>query len=167
MIGNTTDADTTPPGPWQASARVVPPSWTDFNGHMNEARYLQAFSQATDELMAFLGCDADYIAAGQSFFTAETHLRHLDEVMAGATIRIAILVLAGEGRRMHLFSQMFEGDRPVATAEQMLIHMDLAARRATPPGSTVARALARLTAAHAALPRPAGIGRHVGQPRDP
>ena len=28
--------------------RAVPLDWTDYNGHMNEARYLQAFGDATD-----------------------------------------------------------------------------------------------------------------------
>jgi len=154
-----------PPAPWQAEARVVPLSWTDYNGHMNEARYLEAFSQATDQLMGWIGCDADYVAAGQSYFTAETHIRHLDEVRAGALIRVEILVLSGQGRRMHLFQQMFEGARLLATAEQVLVHVDLTSRRASIPADHVARALAALARAHAELRRPEGIGRHVGQPR--
>ncbi len=154
-----------PPAPWQAAARAVPLSWTDYNGHMNEARYLEAFSQATDQLMGWIGCDADYVAAGQSYFTAETHIRHLDEVRAGALIRVEILVLSGQGRRMHLFQQMFEGARLLATAEQVLVHVDLTSRRASIPADHVARALAALARAHAELRRPEGIGRHVGQPR--
>jgi len=34
--------------------RAVPLDWTDYNGHMNEARYLQAFGDATDKLMALV-----------------------------------------------------------------------------------------------------------------
>ncbi len=64
--------------------RAVPLDWTDYNGHMNEARYLQAFGDATDRFMEVVGCDAAYIASGGSYFTAETHICHLDEVRAGA-----------------------------------------------------------------------------------
>jgi len=63
--------------------RAVPLDWVDYNGHMNEARYLQAFGDATDRFMELVGCDSDYIESGGSYFTAETHIRYLDEVHAG------------------------------------------------------------------------------------
>ena len=46
-------------------SRSVPPDWTDYNDHMNEARYLQAFADATDAFMRLIGVDADYIAHGR------------------------------------------------------------------------------------------------------
>ena len=58
-------------------ARQVPPDWVDYNGHMNEARYLTAFSDGTDRLLLWAGMDAACIAAGHSVFTVETHIRHL------------------------------------------------------------------------------------------
>ena len=142
--------------------RVVPLDWTDYNGHMNEAKYLQAFGDATDRMMLLVGCDADYIATGGSFFTAETHIRHLDEVHAGATIRIETQVLLGEGKKMHLFHQMFEGERALATGEHMLIHVSLETRRASTPAPALAKTLARIANAHAALPIPDGEGKSVG-----
>ena len=142
--------------------RVVPLDWTDYNGHMNEAKYLQAFGDATDRMMLLVGCDADYIATGGSFFTAETHIRHLDEVHAGATIRIETQVLLGEGKKMHLFHQMFEGERALATGEHMLIHVSLETRRASTPAPALAKTLARIANAHAALPIPDGVGNSVG-----
>lgn len=142
--------------------RAVPLDWTDYNGHMNEARYLQAFGDATDRMMLLVGCDADYIATGGSYFTAETHIRHLDEVHAGAVIRIETQVLLGEGKKMHLFHRMFAGDRELATGEHMLIHVSLETRRASDPAPHLAETLARVAAAHSALPRPAGAGKAVG-----
>ena len=62
-------ADSAGPGPLCTVDRAVPLDWTDYNGHMNEARYLQAFSDASDRLMEIAGCDAAYVAAGGSFFT--------------------------------------------------------------------------------------------------
>ena len=142
--------------------RVVPLDWTDYNGHMNESKYLQAFVDATDRTRPLVGCDADYIATGGSFFTAETHIRHLDEVHAWATIRIETQVLLGEGKKMHLFHQMLEGERALATGEHMLLHVSNETRRASTPAPALAKTLARIANAHAALPIPDGVGKSVG-----
>lgn len=142
--------------------RAVPLDWTDYNGHMNEARYLQAFGDATDQLMKIIGCDADYIASGGSYFTAETHIRHIDEVHAGIKFRIDTQVIAGEGKKLHLFHRLMAGERLIATGEHMLIHVSLETRKASFPDDRVAVPLAKLADAHAALPKPAGIGASVG-----
>ena len=142
--------------------RAVPLDWTDYNGHMNEARYLQAFGDATDQLMLMIGCDADYIQSGGSYFTAETHIRHLDEVHAGAEIEVRTQCLLGEGKKLHLFHQMMSGDRLLATGEHMLIHVSLETRKASEPAAQVSGPLAKLAKAHANLPRPEGAGSAVG-----
>jgi len=142
--------------------RAVPLDWTDYNGHMNEARYLQAFGDATDQLMHIVGCTPEYIASGGSYFTAETHIRHVDEVHAGARIEVRTQVLLGQGKKLHLFHEMFEGDRLLATGEHMLIHVSLETRKASEPDDRVAVPLARLATAHADLPRPKGAGAAVG-----
>ncbi|MFY0690732.1 MAG: carnitine 3-dehydrogenase [Paracoccaceae bacterium] len=143
--------------------RAVPLDWTDYNGHMNEAKYLQAFGDATDLFMELVGCDADYIASGMSYFTAETHIRHLDEVHAGARIEIRTQCLLGEGKKMHLFHEMREGDRLLATGEHMLIHVSLETRRACVPSDAVAATLGEIARAHASLPHPEGAGAAVGR----
>ncbi|MFB1025923.1 MAG: thioesterase family protein, partial [Octadecabacter sp.] len=127
------------------------------------ARYLQAFGDATDRLMHIVGCTPDYIAKRGSYFTAETHIRHLDEVKAGARIRVETQVLLGAGKKMQLFHAMYEGDRLLATGEHMLIHVSLATRRACDPAPDVADQLGKLAAAHAQLPRPDGAGAAVGK----
>jgi len=143
--------------------RAVPLDWTDYNGHMNEARYLQAFGDATDRFMALIGCDADYIATGGSYFTAETHIRHVDEAGAGAVIEVRTQVLSGTGKKMHLFHEMYEGARLLATGEHFLLHVSLETRRPSEPSKAIAAALGRIATAHAALPVPEGVGRAVGQ----
>ncbi|MCF6445101.1 carnitine 3-dehydrogenase [Nereida sp. MMG025] len=148
--------------PVKTLRRAVPLDWTDYNGHMNEARYLQAFGDATDRLMLIIGCTPDYIRAGGSYFTAETHIRHLNEVHAGTQIHIETQVLAGAGKKMHLFHRMFDGTRVLATAEHMLIHVSLETRRASDPAPQIADALARLVHAHGPLPRPEGAGAAIG-----
>ena len=143
--------------------RAVPLDWTDYNGHMNEARYLQAFGDATDRFMEIVGCNTQYIASGSSYFTAETHIRHVDEVHAGHVIRIETYCVEGAGKKMHLFHQMFEGERLLATGEHMLIHVSLETRKAKLPSEAIADNLKRIARAHSVLVRPEGIGRMVGK----
>ncbi|ABG32081.1 carnitine 3-dehydrogenase [Roseobacter denitrificans] len=141
--------------------RVVPLDWTDYNGHMNEARYLQAFADATDRFMAIIGCDADYIAAGHSYFTAETHIRHLDEVNAGQIIRIETTALGGGGKKLHLWHEMYVGGKLIATGEHFLLHVDLKTRKAAPASSAVDKALKKWIDAHGKRPLPEGVGRAI------
>jgi len=143
--------------------RAVPLDWTDYNGHMNEAKYLQAFGDATDRFMEMVGCDAEYIAKGGSYFTAETHIRHVDEALAGALIEVRTQVLVGAGKKMHLWHEMYEGDRLLATGEHFLLHVSLETRRPSDPSDAIVAAVERVAAAHVALGTPEGAGRAVGQ----
>ncbi|MDD9722399.1 carnitine 3-dehydrogenase [Sulfitobacter sp. PR48] len=158
-------ADLPADAPVLTARRTVPLDWTDYNGHMTESRYLHAFADATDRFMEIIGCDAAYIASGGSYFTAETHIRHLDEVHAGAVIEIRTRVIAGAGKKMHLFHEMTEGDRLLATGEHFLLHVSLETRKPSAPSAGIEAALRRFAEAHAALPAPDGAGRHIGAPR--
>jgi len=152
--------------PIQTVARSIPVDWVDYNGHMNESRYLQNFCDATDRFMEIIGCDADYIANGGSYFTAETHIRHLSETHSAARTYTTTQCLSGEGKKMHLFHRMFHADGSLlATGEHMLIHVDLATRKASSPGTVVARKLEKIATLHAFLPTPEGTGRAVEQGR--
>ncbi|UWR10239.1 carnitine 3-dehydrogenase [Sulfitobacter mediterraneus] len=151
--------------PVPTARRTVPLDWTDYNGHMTESRYLHAFADATDRFMELIGCDAAYISSGGSYFTAETHIRHLDEVHAGAVITITTRVVLGEGKKMHLFHEMREGDRLLATGEHFLLHVDLETRKPSPPSPQIEANLVRFAQGHAQLPAPDGLGRAIGAPR--
>jgi carnitine 3-dehydrogenase len=158
-------ADAITPGPHliRTTERRVPVDWADYNGHMNEARYLQAFGDATDALMRIVGCDADYVAGGHSFFTVETHIRHLDEVRVNEVVTTETQVISGAGKKMHLFHELRHADgRLLATGEHMMVHVSLVTRAACDPLPHVARKMMELAALHAALPVPDGLGRSVG-----
>ena len=157
------DIDIRAPEPISTYRRVVPLDWVDYNGHMNEAKYLQAFGDATDRFMHLLGCDAEYIAAGSSYFTAETHIRHVDEAHAGTEIDVRTQLILGKGKKLHIFHAMYAGETLLATGEHFLLHVSLETRRPSEPSSEIAQRLAWITEAHAGLPMPEGIGRHVGQ----
>lgn len=112
--------------------------------------------------MQLVGCDASYIAAGFSYFTVESHLQHIAEVHAGARIRVLTQLLPGSGKRLHLYSQLFdEGGQLLATGEQLLIHVSLATRRAAPLAASLQQMLQQIETTQAALPRPGRL--HCGQ----
>jgi carnitine 3-dehydrogenase len=146
--------------------RSVPADWTDYNNHMNESRYLQCFADASDALLRLIGVDADYIASGGSYFTVETHIRHIDEVAALEPIRATTQVLEAKGKKLRLFHRLSHADgRELATGEHLLIHVNLESRRAADPAPAIAAKAAELAAAHAGLTWPEEAGRAVGQAR--
>ena len=125
---------------WRGRVRA---KWIDYNGHMTEHRYLQCFGDATDGLLRFLGMDAAYLASGRSFYTVETHLRHLGEAALGTELAVRTQVLGGDAKRVHVFHSLERtADRSViATAEHMLLHVDTRASRATPAKAPMLQAI--------------------------
>jgi carnitine 3-dehydrogenase len=113
--------------------RQVPASWVDYNGHVHESRYLQAFSDATDALLGTLGLDP----AVASYFTVETHLRHLLPLHAGEVFHVDTEVIGVDEKRLRLSHALRRDADVVATAEQTLVHVDVASGRAAPVGQAV------------------------------
>lgn len=143
--------------------RAVPVTWTDYNGHMNEAAYLELGTWATDGLMRLVGADPDYVASGKSYFTVDTRVLYLDEVHRGELLTVTTQVLDGAGKKMKLFHRVMKEDGTLAaTVETLLLHTDLTTRRACPPDPAVAQALETLATAHAGRPAE-GAGGAVGQ----
>lgn len=148
---------------------TVRPDWIDYNGHMNLAYYMLVFDHATDALQDVVGLDAAYRAAtGGSIFVVEAHVTYDDEVVLGEELRVRTRVLDVDGKRLHLFHEMFAGPdtagepgRPVATNELMILHVDLASRRTAPFPAAVLAQLERLKAEQADLPPPAQAGRRI------
>jgi carnitine 3-dehydrogenase len=142
----------------------VEPGWIDYNGHMNESRYLQVFSHATDGLLAAIGADAGYVEAGHSYFTAETHIVHLAELRQGEAIHATTRILSADDKRIHLFHALVRDHDGVtaATGEQMMLHVDMATKRVAPALPEVLERLRPLVTADAGKPRPPQAGRAVG-----
>ncbi|PRY23853.1 carnitine 3-dehydrogenase [Aliiruegeria haliotis] len=142
-------------GPITTVNRTVPIDWTDYNGHMNESRFGQAFSDAADRMMIEIGADDDYVASGLSYFTVDIRIRFLNEARAGERILVKSQVLHGHGKKLRLFHRMYTaGGAEIATAEQLLIHVSLETRRACAPGEAVRTRLEAMAALHARLPQP-------------
>jgi carnitine 3-dehydrogenase len=141
----------------------VLPGWIDYNGHMTESRYLFAGSETSDAFLRLIGAGMDYVAAGHSYYTAETHIMHLGEAKLGDRLTGSLQVLSADEKRLHVFIRIEKDGAPVATLEQMLLHVDMTAGRTCPAAPEILEQLFRIRDAHAALPRPASSGRHVGE----
>jgi carnitine 3-dehydrogenase len=141
----------------------VPADWIDYNGHVHESRYLQLFGDASDALLRFLGIDAEYLAQGGSYFTVETHLCHLRALAGGDHVHVTTQVLGWDAKRLHVFHTLYrDGEEdPVATAEQLLLHVDTTVGRAAGVRENVRDRLSRLADAHAHLPPPERSGRRI------
>jgi carnitine 3-dehydrogenase len=151
-------------GPLRLSGRRVPPEWVDYNGHVHESRYLELFADATDVLLGTIGVDAGYLAEGASYFTVETHLSHLRQLEAGDRVFVTTQVIDSDEKRLHVFHVLLRDGEPdpVATAEQMLLHVDTGSGRAAPSREPVRARVAEVTRRHAALPVPERAGRSIG-----
>ena len=141
----------------------VLPGWIDYNGHMTESRYLFAASETCDAFLRLIGSDLDYVKGGHSYYTAESHVMHRGEARLGDALTGSVQVLAADEKRLHLWLSLERGGVVVATVEQMLLHVDMAAGKAVAAPAAILDKLMPIADAHRSLPRPVAAGRFVGQ----
>jgi carnitine 3-dehydrogenase len=142
---------------------VVVPAWIDYNGHLTESRYLEVLADATDAFLRRIGIVADYIDSGHSYYTVETHIRHLDEAHAGERLYVATRLLHHDAKRLHLWHELHRrgDDALLATGEHMLLHVDRNAGHTAPAGDGVLGALAGIAEVQDGLPWPAAAGSRI------
>jgi acyl-CoA thioester hydrolase len=146
--------------PLDTGGRTVPPEWIDYNGHMMDAYYFLAFTEATEAFLDHVGLGAAYQArTGSGIYTAESHLCFLDSVTEGAVLHYRTRLLAQDARRMHVFHEMWRAGGLAATCELMFLHVS--GGRVTPMPAEAAALVGELAARHAALPRPDQAGRQI------
>jgi len=161
--GAVREVDPDPSRPLRLHEATVDPSWVDYNGHMTEARYGEVFGYATDAFLRYVGLDEAYLEGGHSAYTVESHIRYLREAAAFDPLAVHTHVLGADEKRLHLLHTMTLGrdGETLATGEQMLLHVDTVASRASAWQEPVAGRVAAVAAAHAPLPPPAGSGRAI------
>jgi carnitine 3-dehydrogenase len=149
--------------PMDMARMHVLPGWIDYNGHMTESRYLFAASETSDAFLRHIGADIAYVGTGFSYYTAETHIMHLGEAKLGDALTGSVQVIHADEKRLHIFIRILKDGVPVATLEQMLLHVDMAAGKTCAAPAAILDRLLPIARAHASLPRPDAVGRHVGQ----
>ena len=141
----------------------VLPGWIDYNGHMTESRYYFANSETVDNFLRLIGAGMDYVAAGNSFYSAETHIRHLGEAKLGDRLTGTIQIISADEKRFRSFVRIMRGDECVATVEQLCLHVNMGSGKSAPASAAVWANLKAIADTHAGLPLPEGAGRAVGQ----
>jgi acyl-CoA thioester hydrolase len=143
---------------------TVPADWLDYNGHMSEWCYLLLVGDAADAFFRYIGIDETYRATGQSLYTAETHLHHLRETGAGDLLAVPLQLLDVGPKSLHIFHTVRDAvtQEVVATAEQLLVHVDMASGRVVPMPEDLRGRLEAIRTAHAALPVPTAVGHVMG-----
>jgi acyl-CoA thioester hydrolase len=143
--------------------RTVPQEWIDYNGHMMDAYYFLAFTEATEAFLDQVGLGAAYRArTGSGIYTAEGHLCFLSGVTGGAALSYRTQLLGHDAKRLHVFHQMTSANRLAATCELMFLHVRDGHVAPMPPAAV--RAVSDLAASQATLPCPGQAGRHVAIP---
>jgi acyl-CoA thioester hydrolase len=141
--------------------------WIDLNGHMNLAYYTVLFDYATDLLFDAIGIGRDYKrATNHGTFVAESHNLYERELLVGERVHVVSQIVGADGKRLHLAHEMFritEAER-VATQELMFLSVDLGRRRVAPFLGEAQVRVREAAVAHADLPRPRWLGRHIAIP---
>lgn len=145
---------------------VVFEEWIDYNGHMTEFRYLEVLADATDALLRRIGIDAAYVAQRGSYYTVETHIRHLAEGHVGERLYVATRLLGHDSKRLHLYHEARRSadETAVATGEHMLIHIDAATGRSAPAPAEVLAELDEIAELQRGLEYPESAGRRIQSP---
>jgi acyl-CoA thioester hydrolase len=142
----------------------VKAEWVDYNGHMSESCYLVVFGDSADAFFRFIGIDEAYRASGGSLYTVETHMHNRREASEGEPLDLTLQLLDHDRKRVHIFHEMRHGDSGdlLATAEQLLVHVDMAAGRSAEIPPEVVERIAAIHQAHAALATPDVVGKPMG-----
>lgn len=137
---------------------VVRPEWVDYNHHLNEGYYAVIFGNASDHVLEHLGFGPAYREEeGGTFYTVETHIRFLREVAEGARLEVASQVLGVDAKRLHLWHELLDDSGALsATAETMLLHVDIAGGRVSAMGAAIEQAARRKVST--SIPTHAGRG---------
>ncbi len=153
--------------PLLTTVMQIEPGWIDYNGHLNMAYYNVLFDRGIDQLWLELGIGPDYLKErNKSTFTAECHVRYLREIHLGDPVQVSIYVISADDKRLLTFAELRHATEGwlSATSENMTLHVDMTTRKTAPFPPDIAARINTMLRAHAALPRPDGIGRRIAMP---
>ncbi len=138
--------------------------WIDYNGHMNVAWYVAAFDAAGESFLEQVGLGPTYRReADASVFTVELHVTYRREVHEGDLLEFRTKLIGFDAKRVHYIQSMYRAaDRSLsATAEWLVLHVDMKTRRTAPMPEAVQRTLSDLQRRQTDLPVPPEAGRAI------
>lgn len=149
--------------PHRSRLMQVEPQWIDYNGHLNMAYYNVLFDRGADDLFEEFGFGPDYAkTTGFSTFSAEFHVCYLREVHEGDPVYVTSQLIDFDEKRFHFYQELWHEDGWLsATGEGLGLHIDLSGPKVAPMPPAQFAAMQKVMEAHAALPRPERVGRHI------
>lgn len=143
----------------------VSSDWIDYNGHMRDGYYGVVCSDATDDLMDYLGIDEAYRERTRNTaYTLEMKIRFAAELNEGEPFFITAQMLGSDSKRYHVYLRMVRAETGelAATHESIMLHVDQTAGPAAAPfPEEIAARVAALTDAHKDLPFPDDASRPI------
>jgi carnitine 3-dehydrogenase len=151
------------PSPLRLVDTMVRSEWIDYNRHMTDFRYGQLFGDAMDALYRLVGVDEAYRAGGHMYYSVESHVQHKGEARDGDSLYVTTQLLAVDDKRLHVLHRLHRGrdNALIATGEQMHLHVDTTAGKASPVEPAVRARLDAILEDHARLGRPFEAGRSI------
>jgi carnitine 3-dehydrogenase len=131
---------------------------------MTDYRHGQLFGDAMDALYRRIGVDEAYRAGGRMYFSVESHVRHLGQAREGESLYVTTQLLSVDDKRLHVLHRLHRGhdDALIATGEQMHLHVDTTAGKASAVDPAIRVRLESILQQQAGLPRPREAGRSIG-----
>ena len=100
------------------TAEVIP-AWLDYNEHMNVTYYLVAFETGIEAYKHLVGLTPAYIAGRRrSTVALEAHITYQREASLGDRLRIETRVLDCDGKRAHVYQEMYRDDLLLSVIER-------------------------------------------------
>ncbi|GIO22221.1 thioesterase family protein [Oceanobacillus sp. J11TS1] len=142
----------------------VSEAWIDYNGHMNDAEYVRAFSQGVDQLMSMIGLTEDFLVKRKyTIYTLENHICYLDEMKQNEPFEVFMNVIDYDNKRIHLFFELYgENGKRAATSEQLLMGINQEKGKASPFPEEMFTHIQELAAKHTPSETPKEVGRIIG-----
>jgi acyl-CoA thioester hydrolase len=155
--------------PFIAHRVTVPAAWIDINDHLNATHYGLIVYDAHALFSEAIGLGARYVQqtrCGKAVL--ESHLIYEREVSLDDALEVRSWLLAVDHKRLHFFHELFNVTTGVraAAAEQVDIHIDLAARRSSAMPAEVFSSLQQWVREALAQPLPLGIGSQIRPPKN-
>ncbi|MCP3368614.1 3-hydroxyacyl-CoA dehydrogenase NAD-binding domain-containing protein [Bradyrhizobium cajani] len=151
-------------GPLRMPTLTLPPDWIGGHGHITDLGQLELCRRACGNLLRQVGIDDDYLSNYGSYRDVEVRLSLLGTLTAGDRVQVLTHVLGVDKMRLRIFHVLAREDEkePIATGEQVLIHVDAGTGRPSPVQADVRNRLQELARLHAELPCPARAGARTG-----